>query len=301
MHGASDHDLIVISTIPLAASHLLIPRCSTWNRRDLQGYRTAVERSKSGMVTPATYHDVAMSNYVQGQGDAAMHTSGRGRGDEVGQPRGRGRGEAVEQQRGGAGGDAVMKLPGRGRGQAAKSRQRHGVPKTGSYGAAQEGAVVTKRQQKAEEGVPTPRTGTSRAEQAPRTEASGDKPGPNATDSIIRGGSSSTSRRTPDWIIRGQRAAKRTRLEHSGWNRQQEPPNPLHEIQGTRGGQTPRTGASGAEREGVATTTGAWERWFAAPGRNARGRSTGRGPHPPARSVQGTVAARGEGNRRPRP
>ena len=118
------------------------------------------------------------------------------------------------------------------------------------------------RQQKAEEGVPTPWTGTSRAEQAPRTEASGDKRRPNAMDWIIRGGSSSTSRRTPDWIIRGQRAARRPGLEHPGWSRQQEPLHPRHESRGTRGGQTRLTGAFVAEQEGVATTTGPGERWL---------------------------------------
>ena len=240
----------------------------------------------------------------------------------------------MEQQKGGARGDAVRKRPGRGGGQAAKSRQRHEVPKTGSYEAKQEGAAGTKQQQGAEEGFPTPRTATSRAEEAagaaaPRTGASGDKwlqyaphgriwdrtrstgsprtgafrdkRRPNAADWIIRGGSRSTSRRTPDWIIRGQRAAGRPGLEHPGRNRQQEPQHPQHQSRGTRRGQMPRTGASGAEQEGAATTTGAGERWFAAPGRNARGASTRRGPHPPGRSSQGKEAARGKGNRRPRP
>ena len=61
VHGASDHDPIVISTIPWTAPHLPIPRCSTWNRRDLHRYRAAVERTTSGMAPQATYHDVAMS------------------------------------------------------------------------------------------------------------------------------------------------------------------------------------------------------------------------------------------------
>ena len=103
---------------------------------------------------------------------------------------------------------------------------------------------------------------------------------PNAADKIIRGGSSSTSRRTSDWITRGQRLAC-PELEHPGWNRQREPSHPRHESRGTRGGQMPLTGASGAEQEGATTTTGAGKRWFAAPGRNARGGSTRRGPHPP--------------------
>ena len=124
-------------------------------------------------------------------------------------------------------------------------------------------------------GGQTPRTGASGTEQgagaaAPRTGTSQDKRGPNATDWIIGGGSSSTSCRTPGWIIRGQRAARRPGLEHPVWNRQQEPAHPQHESGGTRGGQTPWTGASGAEQEGAATTTGAAERWYAAPGRNAR-------------------------------
>ena len=108
--------------------------------------------------------------------------------------------------------------------------------------------------------------GTGGGQAAPRTGSSEDKRRPNATDWIIQGGSSSTSHRTPSWIIRGQRAAKRPGLEHPGRNRQQEPPHPRHERGGTRGGQTPWTGACGAEQEGAATTTGAAERWFATPG-----------------------------------
>ena len=97
----------------------------------------------------------------------------------------------------GARGDAMRKRPRRGRGLAAKSRRRHGVPKTRSYGAKQDGAAETKRQQNAEEGVPTPRTGTSRAEQAagaaaPRTGASGDKWLPEARDRRIRDAARST-------------------------------------------------------------------------------------------------------------
>ena len=149
-----------------------------------------------------------------------MHTSGLGRGDEVEQPRGRGQGEAVEQQRKGARGDAVRKRPGRGRGQAAKSRRKYGVPKTGTYGAKQEGAAETKQQQNAEEGVPLHRTGSSRAEQAagaaaPRTGASGDKWLPDAPDGRIRAATRSTPP-PPDWIIRGQAGAERHGLDHRG-------------------------------------------------------------------------------------
>ena len=38
-----------------------LPRRSTWNRRDLHRYCTALERSTSGMATPATDDNVAMS------------------------------------------------------------------------------------------------------------------------------------------------------------------------------------------------------------------------------------------------
>ena len=135
-------------------------------------------------------------------------------------------------------------------------------------------------------GGQTHRTGASGTEQGegaatPRTGSSGDKRQPNATDWIIRGGSSSTSRRTPDWIIRGQGAARRPVLEHPGWIGQKEPTHPRHDSRRTRGGQTPRTGTSGAEQEGAATTPGAGERRSAAPGRIARGGSTRRGPHRP--------------------
>ena len=57
----------------------------------------------------------------------------------------------------------------------------------------------------------------------------------------------------------------------------------------------------GLEHLGQNETTGAGERWSAAPGRNVRGGSTRRGPHPSGWSIQGKVAARGEGTRRPRP
>ena len=63
---------------------------------------------------------------------------------------------------------------------------------TGSSGAKQEGAAETKRQQNADEADPTPRTGTSLAEQAagaaaPRTGASGDKKRPDAPGRVHPG------------------------------------------------------------------------------------------------------------------
>ena len=116
-------------------------------------------------------------------------------------------------------------------------QRRHGVPRTGSSGAKLEGAAETKRQQNAEERDPTARTATSRAEEAAgpataRTVSSEDKRRPHATDWIIRGGSSSRSRCTPDWIFRRQGAARRPGLEQSG----------------TSGGQMPRKAASGTEQ-----------------------------------------------------
>ena len=82
---------------------------------------------------------------------------------------------------------------------------------TGTSGAKQEGAAQPKRPQKAEEGVPTHRTGTSGEEQAagaatPRTGASEYKWRLDAPDWIARGGPSSRNRRPPDWSIRGPAA-----------------------------------------------------------------------------------------------
>ena len=80
---------------------------------------------------------------------------------------------------------------------------------------------------------------------------------PDALDWNIRGGTSSRSCCPLDGIIRGQGTARHPGLDHPGWIRQQEPPHPGLDRQGTRGGQTSRTGSSGAEQEGTATTTGA--------------------------------------------
>ena len=104
-----------------------------------------------------------------------------------------------------------------------------------------------------------PRTGASEKEHgtgaaAPRTGSSGDRQRPDARNRTILSGSSSRWCRTPDWIIRGGGAARRPGLEHPGWNRQQEPPQPGHEGRGTHDGQMRRTGTAGAEQEGAATT-----------------------------------------------
>ena len=82
------------------------------------------------------------------------------------------------------------------------------MPRTGSTGAKQEGAAEIKRQQKAEVGVRTPRTGASGAEEAagaaaPWTGTSGDKWRPDAPDSKLRDGTISRGRRSTDRIIRG--------------------------------------------------------------------------------------------------
>ena len=81
------------------------------------------------------------------------------------------------------------------------------------------------------DGGQTPRPGACGTEQgagaaAPWTGSSEDKRWANATDRIIWGGSSSRSRRTLDWITRGQGAAERHRLKHPGWIRPHEPPHP---------------------------------------------------------------------------
>ena len=83
----------------------------------------------------------------------------------------------------------MRKRPGRGRGQAAKGRRRHGVPKTGTYGAKQEGAAEAKQ---------------------PRAH-----PGRNKEHGL-----------PPDRIIRGQAAAERNGLDLPGWIKQHEPPQP---------------------------------------------------------------------------
>ena len=173
-----------------------------------------------------------------------------------------------------------------------KSRRRHGVPRTGSSGAKQEGAAETKRQQKAEEGDPTPRTVSSRAEEAagaaaPRTGASGDKWRPDATDGCIRDGTRRRGCRPPDWVIRGEATAKRHGLDHPGRIKQQEPPHPGLDHPGTRGSRTPRTGASGLDQAAGAnapTTRKSTDTWRAdGPDWNIRGRTRRCGHNPRGR------------------
>ena len=164
------------------------------------------------------------------------------------------------------------------------------------------------------------RGGTSSRAAACQTGTSGDKWRPDAPGGRIRDGTHSRGCRRPDWIIRGLAAARRHGLDHPGRIKQQEPPQPGLDDPGTRGGQAPRTATSGVDQAAGATAPRSREsrvRWRAdAPDRNSRGRTrrsdhnpqgriarggtTRSGPQPQGRSVQGKVAARGEGNGRPR-
>ena len=115
-------------------------------------------------------------------------------------------------------------------------------------------------------GGQTPRTASSGADQAagavaPQTGSSGDKGRPGAPDSNIRSGSGSRSHRTRDSIVEGHVAGRCPGQEQPGQNKKQRP--------------QPR-------------------------GQNCTGRNNQRWSHRQGRSVQGKVAARGEGNRTPR-
>ena len=134
----------------------------------------------------------------------------------------------------------------------------------------------------------------------------------------------------PDWTIRGQAAVERHGLDHPGWIKQDEPPHPGLDHPGTKGGQTPRTGTSGVEQAAGATAPATrksrdtwradatdWSIWgrtrrsghnhrgrgkmVCRSGQECPGRINPKGSPTPGWSVQGKVAARGEGNRRPRP
>ena len=61
VHGASDHDPIVIRTIPWTAPRLPEPRCALWNRRDLQLYRTIIASSSQDVPAPECYTDVQLT------------------------------------------------------------------------------------------------------------------------------------------------------------------------------------------------------------------------------------------------
>ena len=58
VHGTSDHDPIIVRSIPWNAPHMPEPRCTQWNRRDVHRFRTLIESAVHGLQFPATYHDV---------------------------------------------------------------------------------------------------------------------------------------------------------------------------------------------------------------------------------------------------
>ena len=97
---------------------------------------------------------------------------------------------------------------------------------------------------------------------------------PDAPDWIIRGASSIRSGRRQDWIIQGQMATWRLRLDHPVQSKKEQP--------------QPRGLAQPAK-------------WLNALGWIVRGGSSMRSPHPPERQVQGKVAARSEGDMMPKP
>ena len=61
VHGASDHDAIVIRTIPWTAPRLPEPRCALWNRQDLQLYRTIIASSSQDVPAPERFTDVQLT------------------------------------------------------------------------------------------------------------------------------------------------------------------------------------------------------------------------------------------------
>ena len=61
VRGASDHDLIIIRSIPWTTPHIPEPRCAQWNRRDMHRFRSLMEQSHHVLQTPTCYHDVQSS------------------------------------------------------------------------------------------------------------------------------------------------------------------------------------------------------------------------------------------------
>ena len=59
--GASDHNRIVIRTIPWTAPRLPEPRCALWNRWDLQLYRTIIASSSKDVPALECYTDVQLT------------------------------------------------------------------------------------------------------------------------------------------------------------------------------------------------------------------------------------------------
>ena len=58
VHGASDHDPIITRSISWTTPHIPEPRCTQWNRRDTQRFRSLMEQSYHMLQIPTCYHDV---------------------------------------------------------------------------------------------------------------------------------------------------------------------------------------------------------------------------------------------------
>ena len=58
VRGASDHDPIIIRSIPWTTPHIPEPRCAQWNRRNTHRFRSLMEQSYDTLQTPTCYHDV---------------------------------------------------------------------------------------------------------------------------------------------------------------------------------------------------------------------------------------------------
>ena len=128
------------------------------------------------------------------------------------------------------------------------------MPRTGGSGADEAaGAAAPRTRSSRDQWRWMLRTGTSGAEQAagavaPRTGIYGDKWQPDAPDGRNRDRTRSRGCHPQKWIIWGQAAAERHRLDHPGRIKQQEPPHPGLDHPGTSGGQTRRTSAIGTEQ-----------------------------------------------------
>ena len=64
VHGASDHDPIIIRSIPWTTPHIPEPRCAQWNRRDMHRFRSLMQQSHHMLQTPACFHHVQSSYHA---------------------------------------------------------------------------------------------------------------------------------------------------------------------------------------------------------------------------------------------
>ena len=60
VHGASDHDPIIIRSIPWTTPQSSEPRCAHWNRRDMQRFRSLMEWSHHVLQTPTCLDDATI-------------------------------------------------------------------------------------------------------------------------------------------------------------------------------------------------------------------------------------------------